>query len=162
VEEAKGPVAVRYPRGGEGAYIASDWQGMDGNLVARHRFGTDVTFVTYGSMLANVLEAAEELSKSGIEATVLRLLSVSDLRVNEILDKMSSRRSVIIVEEVAANSGIREALAWQLHEKCSDVRCDGIDLGTDFVPHGSVKELYADCGLDAKSIAEFAKEVLSK
>ena len=162
VEECTGPVAVRYPRGGEGGYSASDWTGPEGDLVKCHRRGKDVTLVTYGAMLDNVLEAAEELSAQGIEATVLRLLTVSPLPAREVLGKMSHNRCLIVAEEASAKSGIRDELAMELRRLCPECRVDGVDLGWDFVPHGSVKELRADCGLDGRSIAEFTKEVLSK
>jgi len=162
VEECTGPVAVRYPRGGEGGYSASDWTGPNGDLVKCHRRGKDVTMVTYGAMLDNVLEAAVELSRQGIEATVLRLLTVSPLPAREVLGKMSHNRCLIVAEEASAKSGIRDELAMELRRLCPECRVDGVDLGWDFVPHGSVKELRADCGLDGRSIAEFTKEVLSK
>ena len=76
VEDYDGPVAVRYPRGTEGSYTACDWQGLDGALVKCHRNGRDVALITYGSTLQTALDAAEELAKQGIEAAVLRLLSV--------------------------------------------------------------------------------------
>ena len=162
VEECTGPVAIRYPRGTEGSYTASDWQGPDHDLVKCHRQGKDVTLITYGSMLGNVMAAAEELSEQGIEATVLRLLTVSDLPAAEIAEKLSEKHNVIVVEEVCSGSGIRGALALELCKICADCRIDGIDLGRDFVPHGAQKELYKHCGLDASSIAAYTKEVLSK
>ena len=162
VEECSGPVAVRYPRGTEGSYTASDWHGYEGDLVKCHRSGKDVTLLTYGSMLGNVMEAALELSKQGIEATVLRLLTVSDLPVQEILAKMSENRCLICVEEVCSGSGIREALAFEIGKTEPDCRVDGVDLGRDFVTHGALKQLYSHCGLDAESIAAYTKEVLSK
>ena len=161
VEQYHGPVAIRYPRGTEGNYKASDWHGLDGELVKRHRSGPDVTLLTYGNLLDTVLEAAELLSDSGVEATVLRLMTVSDFAVDEILDKMSRRAVVILAEEVCSGSGIREALAWEVHQRRPDCRFAGLDLGRDFVPHGSVKELRRHCGLDPQAIAEFTKEVLS-
>ena len=162
VEQYAGPVAIRYPRGTEGNYRASDWTGLDGDLVKCHRTGNDVTLVTYGNLLDNVLAAAETLSASGVEATVLRLLTVSDLAAEEILAKMSQNRIVIVVEEVCGGSGIREALAWELHRIAPNCRFAGIDLGKEFVPHGSLKELHRHCGLDAEAIANYTKEVLSK
>jgi 1-deoxy-D-xylulose-5-phosphate synthase len=162
VEHCHGPVAIRYPRGTEGTYRESDWKGLDGELVKCHRQGKDVTLITYGNLLDNVLEAAELLSASGVEATVLRLLSVSDLAPEEILKKLSSNHNVIVVEEVCGGSGIREALAWELHRLEPDCRVAGRDLGKGFVPHGSLKELHRHCGLDAAAIADYTKEVLSK
>ena len=162
VEDHNGPVAVRYPRGTEGSYTASDWHGLDKELVKCHRQGKDVTLITYGSILENVMAAAEELSEQGIEATVLRLLTVSDLPAEQIAAKLSENHSVIVIEEACSGSGIREALAWELRKINPDCRVDGIDLGRDFVPHGSQKELYKHCGLDAASIAAYTKEVLSQ
>ena len=120
-----------------------------------------MTLVTYGSMLDNVLEAAEILSRRGIEATILRLLTVSALPTREILTEMSEKRRVIVAEEVCTGSGIREALAWELRKLCPDCRVDGVDLGADFVTHGSTKELYRHYGLDGESIANYTQGVLS-
>ena len=162
VAEWNGPVAVRYPRGTEGSYQDSDWQGLEGELVKCHRTGSHVTFVTYGNMLNHVLDAAELLAQEGIEATVLRMLTVSDLPADQVIRQMSENHTVVVVEEVGGGSGIREALSWQLHQLDSACRVYGIDLGKDFVSHGSVKELYSSCGLDAAGIAEYTKEVLSQ
>ena len=161
VEECTGPVAIRYPRGTEGIYTASDWQGTEGPLVKCHRQGSGVTLITYGSMLENVMEAAKLLSQQGIETTVLRLLSVTNFRPEELAAAMADCRCAIVVEEVCTGSGIREDLAWKLRKLLPECRFVGMDLGRDFVPHGSQKELFKHCGLDAASIAAYTKEALS-
>ena len=160
VECYDGPVAVRYPRGGQGRYTDSAWQENtktdEGNLCC-HREGEDVTLVTYGGMINNVLEAAELLAENGIEAGVLRLLNLTQLPGKQILEQGSG--PVVIVEEACTGSGIRESLAWLLDTLEPGRRVYGLDLGPDFVPHGSQEKLYALCGVDAKSIAEFVKGV---
>ena len=160
-ENCNGPVAIRYPRGTEGCYHASDWQGMDGELVKCHRQGKDITLITYGSLLTNVLDAAQMLSQQGIAVTVLRLLSLGKLPAREVLTKITGR-TVVILEETAAASGIREALAWELRQLDNGLTIRGRDLGESFVPHGSQKELYHHCGLDPESIAAFVKEALAE
>ena len=157
VRECDGPVAIRYPRGTQGSYTASDWQGPE-NTIKCHRRGGDVTLITYGSLLDNVLSAAEMLAQQGIEATVLRLLSVSDLKGVQIRAMLPECNRVLVVEEVCSGSGIREALSWEL----KGCQVEGIDLGPDFVTHGAQSKLYACCGLDAESIAAYTKEVLSR
>ncbi len=161
VKEHRGPVAIRYPRGAEGSYTASDWDGNH-TAVKCHRSGKDVAFVTYGSILGNVMAAADLLDQQGIEATVLRLMRVSDLPVQEILAYLSGGQTVLVVEEACSGSGIKEPLAWSLRKLCPDSCVDGIDLGPDFVPHGNQKKLYEYCGLDSQSIAAFTKEALSR
>ena len=159
VESYDGPVAIRYPRGGEGSYGQSDWNGLNGSLVKCHRQGGDVTLVTYGSLLDNVLEASEILAQHGIQATVLRLLAPSHIPAEDILKE--AQGPVIVAEEVCAGSGIGQELSWRLSALRPGVRVAVRDLGNQFVPHGSQKELYEYCGLDGKSIAAFAKEVLA-
>ena len=164
VESYDGPVAVRYPRGTEGSYRASGWPGFFGlekrGVVRWHRNGTDVTLLTYGSMLENVLEAAELLEKKGLSVCVLRLLTLSVFPVEQILREMAPGRPLIVAEETAAGSGIREALASQLREVDAACRVTGLDLGKDYVPGGSMKELDHFCGWDGGAIAASAEEVL--
>lgn len=159
VESCDGPVAVRYPRGTEGAYSACAWNAASG--VVSHRSGPDVTLITYGTMINAVLDAADRLAQQGISCTVLRLLELSDLPAEEILRLMPEKKNVVIIEETAANSGVAQPLAWQLRGLCPECRVSGIDLGHDFVPHGSQQRLYEYCGLDAASIAQFVSGVLT-
>ena len=159
VESCDGPVAVRYPRGTEGAYSACAWNAASG--VVSHRSGPDVTLITYGTMINPVLDAADRLAQQGISCTVLRLLELSDLPAEEILRLMPEKKNVVIIEETAANSGVAQPLAWQLRGICPECRVSGIDLGHDFVPHGSQQRLYEYCGLDAASIAQFVSGVLT-
>lgn len=159
VESCDGPVAVRYPRGTEGKYTASAWDAAA--KVAPYRSGADVTLITYGTMINPVLDAADRLVQQGISCTVLRLLELSDLPAEEILRLMPEKKNVVIIEETAANSGVAQPLAWQLRGLCPECRVSGIDLGHDFVPHGSQQRLYEYCGLDAASIAQFVSGVLT-
>ena len=160
VDEYDGPVAIRYPRGSEGSEKCSAWNGLEKSCVC-HRKGSDVTLITYGTLLENVMEAAEMLSRQGIEATVLRLMTVSHVSAEQILAEAAENRPVVVVEEVCSGSGIRESLAWVVHRLAPNCRVDGIDLGNSFVTHGSQQKLYEQCGLDPQSIAEFTKEMLS-
>ena len=82
--------------------------------------------------------------------------------LEEILSKLSENRRVVVVEEVCSGSGIRESLAWELHNIEPHCRVSGLDLGKGFAPHGSLKELHCHCGLDAAAIAEYTKKVLSR
>ena len=166
VKECQGPVALRYPRGGNRGYDASDWvigcRADRSGLLKCHRQGADVTLITYGTILENVLEAARLLEEQGIHATVLRLLTVAPLPVKDIVEQISAHHHAVIVEEVCADSGIRQELAWQLRHEIPDCKIDGIDLGSHFVTHGDVKSLYKHYGLDGQSIANYTREVLGK
>ncbi len=157
IQTYDGPVAVRYPRGTEGAYTGSAWDGKA--TAVSHRRGRDITLITYGTLISPVLDAAARLEKQGIQCTVLRLLELADFSVKEILDMMPEKKNVVVIEETAANSGVKLPLAWELQQQCPDCRVSGIDLGKGFVPHGNQARLYEYCGLDADSIARFVSGV---
>lgn len=154
VEEQTGPVAIRYPRGGEVAGNAVPLWEKDG-LVC-YREGKDATILTYGTLVAEAILAGDILAQKGVEVTVLRLQRVDTLPVKAILEGMSQNRKLVIMEEVCAHSGIKEALSMEL------AGCDvhGIDLGHRYVTHGSLQELYRFCKLDGQSVADYVLEVL--
>ena len=158
VEKQNGPVAIRYPRGGDRSYQDSVF-GDD--FVHCHRCGDDVTIVTYGTLIENAMNAAKLLEEQGISATVLRLLSVSPLPALQVADRLSANHRVVVLEETCSGSGIREALAWQLQKLVPDCRVGGIDLGNQFVTHGNTNKLYEHYGLDAQSVAAYIQEVLA-
>ncbi len=157
VRDYNGPVAVRYPRGGERGYKASDWTGRD--RVKCHRSGGDVTIVTYGVLLDNALEAARILASRGVEASVVRLLAAAPLPVDGLVAALGASRHVVVVEDACAGAGLKEAIAWELHHRLPNCRVDGVDLGHRFATHGDLKSLYACYGLDGASIADYIEEV---
>ena len=158
VEEYNGPVAVRYPRGTDGDYHDSGWE--PGFPVCCHRSGRDVAIVTYGTMVNHALEAAELLHKQGIDAAVIRLCELNPLPLDALENALAGYQTAVVVEEAAANSGIRDAISHGLSRRIPELKIHGINLGEDFIPHGAMQKLYEHCGLDAKSIAEYIQEVL--
>jgi 1-deoxy-D-xylulose-5-phosphate synthase len=157
VEGQNGPVAIRYPRGGDRSYKDS---AAASGAVHCHRSGEDVTIITYGTLIENALEAAKLLEERGISATVLRLLKIAPLPVEEIIEQISEKHHVVILEEICGGSGIRSDLALALRRRLPDCLVDGIDLGHQYVTHGNINQLYEHYGLDAKSVADFVQEGL--
>ena len=156
--ECSGPVAVRFPRGGDRSYSSSDWHGPEAP-VRCYRRGADVTLITYGTMLENVMEAAELLSQSGVEASVLRLLQVAPLPVEQIIRECAPSGPVVVVEETAAASGIFGELAALFGKGTASGPVYGMNLGYHFVTHGKIDTLYRHYGLDGRSIADYVLEV---
>lgn len=152
-----GPVAVRYPRGGDGTYCESAWDGE--KMLCRHREGSDAAIVVYGTMLKNAMDAAKLLHNQGIEVSVIRLMAASPLPGEELSDMLPDAVPVFVVEETCTGNGICEALAWELQGRKPNCRVYNIDLGSGFVTHGNIDALHRHCGLDSESIAKHIQEV---
>ena len=157
-----GPVAVRYPRGSDKDYSDSAWTedaGINGGVCV-HRRGEDVTIITYGTLLQNAMDAAAQLHERGVEATVLRLLTVAPLPISQVISHLSANSHIVIMEEACA-SGVSEALACGIYEAVAGCRVDRFDLRDGYVTHGSVSQLYRQYHLDGKSVSDFVLEVRS-
>ena len=158
VEKCTGPVAVRYPRGGDGAFTDSLWN-PDASVVC-HRRGNDCAIITYGTLLNEAMKAAELLCEQGIRTTVLRLTKVSPLAVQEVIHELHGLKCVLIAEEAAAGAGIGASLAFDLMRHDPRMNVSAVDLGCEYVTHGTVQQLYQKHGLDAASLMNRMKEVL--
>lgn len=154
--QASGPIAIRYPRGSDRSYTQSAWRAEE--QVCCHRCGKDVVLITYGVLLENVMQAAEILEQKGISATVLRLLTINPLPVQEIVPYLGENANVAIVEETLSTGGIGDALAISLREHCPDCKTALMNIGNNYVTHGSMDCLYKLCGIDGEGIAAKVQE----
>ncbi len=158
VEEQNGPVAIRYPRGGDRGYTDSTWNGDLDSAVVSHRSGNDITILTYGVLLQNAMEAAELLASDGVEAGVLRLMSLSPLPVDEIAKLLPQNGKAVILEEVSGGCGICQELTYELLKLRPDCSVHGIDLGKRYVCHGALHTLYEHYGLSPAAIRAWIME----
>lgn len=158
VQKATGPVAIRYPRGGEGQYRGS----YDGAALVQLRQGRDMTLVTYGPTVDAVLAAAEALERDGISAEVLKLNTLTPADWTPLCDHVRTTGRVLVAEECVESGSVGQRLTAQLalHGVCpkSVTLCN---VGDGFVTQGSVRELRRLCGLDEESIAAAAKRAVT-
>lgn len=153
VYDYSGPVAVRYPRGCDG-----EFDGVCTSSVFCS--GSDITLVTYGSMLNNVIKAQRELEKQGIYAEIIKLGCLKPFDYDAVRTSAEKTGRLLMIEETLENGCVADRLIPQLLRDCPNVRFKKINLGNRFIPHGSIQKLYDFCGLDAKSIEQSAKELI--
>ncbi len=155
--QIEGPVAVRYPRGGE-----EDYHGDSSALPAvRLRQGADLTLVTYGGLVSQVLQAADQLADEGIRADVIKLNRITPLDPAPVEESVGKTGRIVIAEEAVSMGSVGERLLAQLAQEGIPLkgaaRCD---CGTGFVPQGTIAQLRALCQLDRASLVKTAKEVV--
>lgn len=155
VFEMKGPVAVRYPRGCDGAYTA-----LPESPVLKE--GSHITMIGYGKLINNILEAAELLKQQGIEAEVIKLPSVKPLDMATIAASVRKTGHLLIAEETVCIGCAAKEIAAQLRLAGIIVPNRLINIPDRFVTHGSIARLYEELGLDAQSLCKAAMEVCAK
>ena len=144
--ELDGPVAIRYPRGGDGHFCD-----IPADPVLRD--GDDLTLCGYGTLINEILDAAELLEQSGIKARVVKLDQIKPIPP-QMQALLSRTPELVIAEEVISSGSVYEALSALL-----EIPVYGINLGDRFVTHGDVRSLYDATGLSAAKIAEFVKGI---
>ena len=159
VEKVRGPVAVRYPKGGEGKFRTLC--GIEGASVIRP--GTDVTVVAYGTMVNEALSAAQLLEARGKSAQVVKLNSISPLDVDAVAACVQKTGRVVVAEECMDAGCVGRRIAGELAMRgLTGVRLALVNLGERFVQHGTVEELRQLCGIDGASICRRALEVMER
>lgn len=105
--EIDGPVAVRYPRGGEGVFNAD----TSTQAVVRLKDGCQAVLITYGTLVEQALSAAEELERSGISTRVVKLNRIAPLDTAAILRETEGAETVLILEDCFENGSVGQQLA---------------------------------------------------
>ncbi len=149
IHEVTGPAAVRYPRGGEGRYTDSLMQAE--NLI---REGTDVTVVCYGTMINEVLNAADELQSRGVSAEIIKLGMIAPNSFEQCIGSVRKTGRLLVAEEVCSVGCVGSALLAAISVAGVELKAaELLNLGDGIVRHGTVDELRRETGIDAASIA---------
>ena len=158
VFELDGPVAVRYPRGGEGVFQADT---SDKPIVSL-RQGSDVTLASYGILVNHLLEAAELLAADGIQAEVVKLNRVSPLEHDVVCDALGNRKRLLVLEDSFGAGCVGQRLAAILAEHgMAPEKLILKNLGKTYAPEGSVSQLEYSRGLDAAGVAAAVREAMN-
>ena len=154
----EGPVALRYPRGGEGAYREDR---PEPEVLLRE--GRDLTVAVYGTMVNSALGAAKRLAEQGIECEVIKFGAVSPLKTDLLTASLRKTGHFLMAEDVCAPGCIGEKILSGL--QLQGIPLQGIrllNLGEGILPQGSVRELMHSCTLDEAGLVRAARELLHR
>lgn len=127
------------------------------------RVGTDVTLVTWGSLVKETLAAAEKLAAEGISAEVIDVATIKPLDIETIFASVEKTGRCVIIHEAARTCGVGAEIAAQLAEhalmflKAPIQRVTGYDT---IVPYARLEKFYLPSENDiitaVQQIMEFA------
>jgi pyruvate/2-oxoglutarate/acetoin dehydrogenase E1 component/TPP-dependent pyruvate/acetoin dehydrogenase alpha subunit len=87
---------------------------------ATRRTGDDVTIISYGRLMYDVLKAADQLADDGISAEVIDLRSLSPLDMNTLFTSVARTKRAVVVHEAVRTCGAGAEIAARLHEELHD------------------------------------------
>ncbi|OCG20886.1 1-deoxy-D-xylulose-5-phosphate synthase [Gilliamella sp. App4-10] len=144
-----GPAAVRYPRG----------EGMGTQLTPLTpiplgqsklcRQGENIALLNFGTLLTEVLQAAEQ-----INATVIDMRFVKPLDEKVLLHISQTHNILVTIEENSIKGGAGSGVCEYLLSK--KIKCDILNIGLPdkFISQGFQSEIRQEIGLDQKHIID--------
>lgn len=85
------------------------------------REGSDVTLVTYSSMVKTCLNAAEKLAKEGVFCEVVDLRTLVPLDYETVLASIAKTNRVVVVHEASKRGGIGSDIVAEINERAFDL-----------------------------------------
>lgn len=156
--EVEGPVALRYPRGGEGRFTGDTGSAPAVCL----RQGTQAVLLAYGVLINEALEAAERLEQEGISAKVVKLNRIAPLDRAFILRETEGMDTVLILEDCFETGSVGQQIASMMEEAGRlHHRVILQNLKDRFAPEGTVEQLRRRYGLDADGVVRAVKEAMA-
>ena len=144
----KGPVAVRYPRGNT---ASCDINMTDKDIpIGKSKLinkGEKIAILVFGPLLNDVIEISNKLS-----------LTLVDMRFAKPIDKeridelAQTHQHLITIEDNVISGGAGSSINEYLVEKGYEINITNFGVPDRTVSHGSQSELYAEIGLDKKSL----------
>jgi len=160
IARSKGPAYVRIGRADVPTITDPDTP-FDMNKATVMRDGKDVTLIGCGIMVSKCLEAAEELSKHGVDARVVNLHTIKPIDEKTIVKAARETGGVVTAEEHSVMMGMGSAVAMVLVENFH-VPMKRVGIPDVFGESGDCNELMGKYGLTVEDIVEAAHDVLKR
>jgi len=155
-----GPVYIRLARDKTAQFTTEETPFEIGKAQV-FREGKDCTIAAAGPQVYYALQAAEQLSKEGIECEVINLVSVKPLDEQTLIQSVKKTGCVVSAEEHQITGGVGSAVAECLARN-HPVPQEFIGMPDHFGESGEPMELTAKWGMDSKAIVTAVKKVTKR
>ena len=162
VEYRKGPIAMRYPRGGgKGVTPGHTPRVLPIGVAEVMTRGSRVALVGIGRMANEAAKVAALVEKDlGFAPTVVNARFAKPLDETLLVELGNSHELVVTLEDNSAVGGFGSGVLELLNARRTKARVEIIGLPDRFVEHGEPNQLYEEVGLMPAQIAERVKAAL--
>lgn len=156
---AHGPCVIRYPKG---SCAATDWQRPFEMIpIGKGRQisdGKDVAILSLGHPGNFVREAISVLSLENITPAHYDMRFLKPIDEEILQEVFSNYKSIITVEDGSIKGGLGSAVLQFMAQHNYSAHISVLGIPDNFMGHGKVDNLYAECGFDAAGIVSTVKK----
>jgi len=124
--------------------------------------GSDISFITCGTMVEPALEARKTLIKQNIKARVIDMHTIKPLDEKLVLNCAKQTNAIITAEEHSIIGGLGAAIAEVLAEKNISTKFLRMGVKDTFCESGEPKDLLEKYELNQKYMIKNAKKLIKK
>lgn len=159
-EKINGPVYIRFGREKVPVVTSEDapFEIGKANIM---REGGDLTIIACGTMVAESLDAADELAKEGIKAEVINLHTIKPIDKDAIITSAKKTGAVVTAEEHQMAGGMGSAVMEVLAQNYA-VPVEMVGINDTFGESGQPRELMEKYGITYKEIIQQSKKVIQR
>ncbi|MGL4874377.1 MAG: 1-deoxy-D-xylulose-5-phosphate synthase, partial [Clostridium sp.] len=159
--EKGGPVAIRYPRGGD---IIENMKPIEDVILGKWEvlgdLESEISIIATGKMVSHGILAKKLLDEMGIRVNLINATFIKPLD-SMLLKKLSKTQTVIIsIEDNIVAGGLGSNINLKLNEYGFNGKFEAIGYNDKFIEQGNVNILYKEEGLDAEGIKTKVLELL--
>ena len=159
----EGPFAIRYPRGGGPSdYNQNDIELIPIGSAEKLRNGKDAIVITAGPSAYDALNAADILSKEGIEIEVINIRYVKPLDCEILRKALDSKKPIITVEDNSLVGGFGSAILEFANDNGYNTPICRLGIPDAFIEHNSPDVLKVKTGIDSQAIINCIKNTIKK
>jgi len=166
VNDIKGPVSIRYPRGGVNQPSVNSHQLSGAKIELGKaevlRAGKDIALLAIGPMAHTSLEAAHLLSDDGISAEVINMRFIKPMDEEFIKKLCKKTKYIVTIEDACLKGGFGSAVSEIIVKLgIENIKLRTLGLADQFIPQAKRQQQLLKAGLDAEGIAACARKLLN-
>ena len=151
-----GPLYIRLHRNPVPDIYTDDYVFEFGKARRVIDYGTDLTLISSGILLAKALQAAEALAKIGIKVRVLDMATVKPLDTEAVLSAAEETGAIMTIEDHTVLGGLGAAVAETVVQHDPVPMCL-VGIQDRFGESGDPELIYKDHGMDTESVIQKAQ-----
>lgn len=155
-----GPFSIRYPRG-TGAGVPTE--AFSRIPIGRSRVlsdGVDVAVLSFGNIGNQVVKARNQLLVDAINITHVDMRFAKPLDTDMIDSVLDSHHTIITIEDGTKVGGFGSAVAEYIASHGWGGKLIVLGIPDTIVEHGTQRELWSECGIDAAAVVETVRAAL--
>lgn len=159
--EHQGPVYIRLGTNKEPEIYQEDYEFKFGKAVTL-RDGKDITIISMGSILQDVIEVADMCEKDGVRVRIINMHTISPLDVDAVIKAIEDMGKIITVEDHNIIGGLGSAVAEVIAEHGKNVKFKRMGLHGFSHGYGTYGQMKDINGCGKNELYQTVKELLSE